>query len=136
MARREVILRDDLDGGKRLHEVELRTWKVTGPDGRSVTFESDSWFAARQNGRMEFMTEGVKVEEVEDAVLFTDGKGEPLVMTPATPEELRRSEMIMSVHGPLTEIQIEEVAAPTPSADVPAVAITALERLKNRAKGK
>jgi hypothetical protein len=124
---------------------------------------------------MEFVTEDVKAEEVEETVLFTGGKGEPLVMTPATPEELRRSEEIMAENGPVApdvtkalesidqgakgvvfnrvlsqkeiwtvmnhlskkyDIPIEPAAPTPPSADIPPLAVTALERLKNRAKGK
>lgn len=159
MPRRETILRDDLDGGKRLHEVELRIWKVTAEDGRSVTFETESAYLAREKARTLLQAHTLKIEEAEDGtVLFTDGDGKPLVSTPATPEELRRSAEIMAEHEVRQEIPVEEAAKVlemmsdgasknclvsgelaekmglTPEPEPPAR--TALERMKRRAGGK
>jgi hypothetical protein len=116
MSRRETVIRVDCDGTKRQHEVELRTWKATAEDGRSVVLETESWHIARDKARIALQTQAVTLEEVEEeTVLFTDGEGNPL----PTQEELARSEEIMKEHPP--------VAVP--------LATTALERMKRRAGG-
>jgi hypothetical protein len=120
MSRRETVIRVDCDGTKRQHEVELRTWKATAEDGRSVVLETESWHIARDKARIALQTQAVTLEEVqEETVLFTDGEGNPLPSHPATQEELARSEEIMKEHPPV----------PVP------LATTALERMKRRAGG-
>lgn len=141
MARRETVIRNDCDGTKRQHEVELRTWKATAEDGRSVILETESWHAAREKARIALQTQAVTLEEVEETVLITDGEGNPMPMRPATQEELARSTEILKEHAPTPAVlenipKVMEMLADGASKDctlVGPLATTALERMKRRA---
>jgi hypothetical protein len=64
MTRRETILRDEIDGKKRPHEVEIRRYRARSGD-RVMTIDADSWFNARTLARISFQTEAVEVEEID-----------------------------------------------------------------------